>query len=118
MTQKTSSFTIYTRLLKYVVPFIKFFIVSVLGFVIVAVAQPFALVLTVRHGDNIAAITLFILSLIQLEPLFAELVKLIINTIEQGNKAENKFLPAYISNKGSYRIRDGASNFCDIIGNQ
>lgn len=68
MTQKTSSFTIYTRLLKYVVPFIKFFIVSVLGFVIVAVAQP----------------------------LFAELVKLIINTIEQGNKAENKFLPAYI----------------------
>jgi len=68
MTQKTSSFTIYARLLKYVVPFIKFFIVSVLGFVIVAVAQP----------------------------LFAELVKLIINTIEHGNKADNKFLPAYI----------------------
>ncbi|MBE0469426.1 MAG: lipid A export permease/ATP-binding protein MsbA [Methyloprofundus sp.] len=68
MTQKTSSFNIYARLLKYVVPFIKFFIVSVLGFVIVAVAQP----------------------------LFAELVKLIIETIEHGNKADNKYLPVYI----------------------
>jgi len=68
MTQKTSSFKIYARLLKYVVPFIKFFIVSVLGFVFVAVAQP----------------------------LFAELVKLIIDTIEHGNKADNKFLPVYI----------------------
>jgi len=68
MIKNKSSFNIYARLLKYVMPFIKFFIVSILGFVIVAVAQP----------------------------LFAELVKLIIETIEHGNKADNKFLPVYI----------------------
>ncbi len=68
MTKTPSSFNIYKRLLKYVVPYIKFFIISIFGFAIVAVAQP----------------------------LFAELVKLIIDTIEQGNKTEHKFLPAYI----------------------
>lgn len=68
MTQKTSSFNIYKRLLKYVLPFLKFFIISIVGFAIVAIAQP----------------------------LFAELVKLIIDTIEHGNKADNIYLPAYI----------------------
>ena len=68
MTKTTSSFTIYKRLLKYVVPYIRFFIISVCGFIIVAVAQP----------------------------LFAELVKFIIETIEHGNKADNKYLPALI----------------------
>ncbi len=68
MTKSTSSFNIYKRLLKYVLPYIKFFIISVFGFIIVAVAQP----------------------------LFAELVKLIIDTIEHGNAADNKYLPAYI----------------------
>lgn len=68
MTKTPSSFSIYKRLLKYVVPYFKFFFISVLGFIIVAVAQP----------------------------LFAELVKLIIDTIEHGNKADNKYLPAYI----------------------
>ena len=68
MPKTTSSFYIYKRLLNYVVPYIRFFIISVFGFIIVAVAQP----------------------------LFAELVKLIIDSIEHGNKADNKFLPAYI----------------------
>ena len=68
MPKTLSSFYVYKRLLKYVVPYIRFFIISVLGFIIVAVA----------------------------EPLFAELVKLIIDSIEHGNKADNKYLPAYI----------------------
>ena len=68
MTKTSSSFSIYKRLLKYVVPYIKFFIISIFGFLIVAVAQP----------------------------LFAELVKLIIDTIEHGNKAGHKYLPVYI----------------------
>jgi subfamily B ATP-binding cassette protein MsbA len=68
MTKTTSSFKIYKRLLKYVVPYIKFFIISVLGFIIVAVAQP----------------------------LFAELVKFIIDTIEHGNKGDQKYLPFFI----------------------
>ena len=68
MTKKISSFKIYSRLLKYVVPFIKFFIVSVFGYAIVAGAQP----------------------------LFAELVKFIIDTIEGGNKEDHKYLPLYI----------------------
>ncbi|NOR81414.1 MAG: lipid A export permease/ATP-binding protein MsbA [Methyloprofundus sp.] len=68
MPKTLSSFYVYKRLLKYVVPYIRFFIISVLGFIIVAVAQP----------------------------LFAELVKLIIDTIEHGNKTDNKYLPAYI----------------------
>ncbi len=68
MTQTTSSFKVYKRLLRYVVPYLRFFTISVLGFIIVAIAQP----------------------------LFAELVKLIIDTIEHGNKADHKFLPAAI----------------------
>lgn len=68
MTKTISSFNVYKRLLEYAVPYAKFFIISIFGFIIVAVTQP----------------------------LFAELVKLIIDTIEQGNKADNKFLPAYI----------------------
>ena len=68
MTKTTSSFGIYKRLLKYVVPYIKFFIISVFGYLIVAVAQP----------------------------LFAELVKVIIDTLEQGNQTENRYLPIYI----------------------
>ncbi|NOQ13651.1 MAG: lipid A export permease/ATP-binding protein MsbA [Methyloprofundus sp.] len=68
MTKTISNFTIYKRLLKYVIPYIKFFIISVFGYIIVAIAQP----------------------------LFAELVKLIIDTIERGNKADNMYLPAYI----------------------
>lgn len=68
MTKTTSSFNIYKRLLKYVIPYLKFFMISIFGFAIVAIAQP----------------------------LFAELVKLIIDTIEQGNKADHKYLPAYI----------------------
>ena len=40
MTQSVSSFNIYKRLLKYILPFIKFLIISILGFAIVAVAQP------------------------------------------------------------------------------
>lgn len=68
MPQKTSSFSIYKRLLKYVIPYIKYFIISVFGFLIVAVAQP----------------------------LFAELVKVIIDTLERGNQTENRYLPIYI----------------------
>ena len=68
MTKTTSSFKIYKRLLKYVLPYIKFFIISIFGFIIVAIAQP----------------------------LFAELVKFIIDTIEQGNKTEQKYLPVFI----------------------
>jgi len=67
-TKKNSGFNIYTRLLRYVIPFIKFFIISIFGFVIVAIAQP----------------------------LFAELVKFIIETIEHGTKADNKYLPIFI----------------------
>ena len=68
MTKTISNFTIYKRLLKYVIPYKKFFITSVLGYIIVAIAQP----------------------------LLAELVKLIIDTIEHGSKTENMYLPAYI----------------------
>ncbi|OQK16627.1 lipid A export permease/ATP-binding protein MsbA [Methyloprofundus sedimenti] len=68
MTKTTSSFNIYKRLLKYVIPYIRFFIISVFGFIIVAVAQP----------------------------LFAELVKFIIETIEHGSEADNKYLPVSI----------------------
>lgn len=75
MTKKTSSFSIYKRLLKYVIPYLKFFIISILGFIIVAIAQP----------------------------LFAELVKLIIETIEHGNKADNKYLPIYIIGLVTFR---------------
>lgn len=68
MSKKTSSFSIYKRLLKYVIPYIKYFIISVFGFLIVAICQP----------------------------LFAELVKTIIDTLEKGNQAENQLLPVYI----------------------
>ncbi|GAW85922.1 ATP-binding cassette, subfamily B, bacterial MsbA [Bathymodiolus platifrons methanotrophic gill symbiont] len=68
MSKKNSSFSTYKRLLKYVIPNIRFFIISIFGFIIVAIAQP----------------------------LFAELVKLIIDTIEHGNKADKTYLPAYI----------------------
>lgn len=68
MPKTTSNFAIYKRLLKYVIPYRKFFIISILGFLIVAIAQP----------------------------LLAELIKLIIDTLEQGNKAANQFLPVYI----------------------
>ncbi|RLA16960.1 MAG: lipid A export permease/ATP-binding protein MsbA [Gammaproteobacteria bacterium] len=68
MTKTTSSFNIYKRLLKYVLPYFKFFLISIVGFAIVAIAQP----------------------------LFAELVKLIIDTIEHGNKSEHIYLPIYI----------------------
>ena len=68
MTKKTSNFNVYKRLLKYVVPYIKYFIISIFGFIIVAIAQP----------------------------LFAELVKLIIDTIEHGTRADSQYLPAYI----------------------
>ena len=68
MSKKKSSFNVYKRLLKYLVPFIKFFIVSIFGFTIVAGAQP----------------------------LFAELVKFIIDTIEHGSQEDHKYLPVYI----------------------
>jgi len=68
MTKIISSFSIYKRLLRYVVPYIRFFMISIVGFTIVAIAQP----------------------------LFAELVKLIIDTIEHGNQVDKNYLPAYI----------------------
>ncbi len=69
MTKKNpSSLKIYNRLLKYTTPYIKFFIVSIIGFAIIALAQP----------------------------LLAELIKLIIETLEHGTKAESQYLPLYI----------------------
>lgn len=67
MTQ-TSNFIIYKRLLRYVAPYSKFFIISVLGFIIVAVAQP----------------------------LLVELVKFIIKTIETDNKTDNIYMSVFI----------------------
>lgn len=75
MPKTTSSFQIYRRLLKYVLPYLKFFLVSIVGFIMVAIAQP----------------------------LFAELVKLIIDTIEGGHKADHKYLPVYIIALVSFR---------------
>ncbi len=68
MTQPVSSFHTYQRLLKYAFPFIKFFIVSLLGFAIVAVAQP----------------------------LTAELIKIIIETLENRHTHNTQLLPFYI----------------------
>jgi len=69
MTKKvTSSFKTYSRLLKYVKPYLKFFFISVFGFTIIAASQP----------------------------LTAELINLIIETLEHGTKSESQYLPLYI----------------------
>jgi len=67
-TQSISGFYTYKRLLKYVTPSIKFFIVSIIGFAMIAVAQP----------------------------LLAEMIKIIIETLENGNKTDKQYLPLYI----------------------
>lgn len=66
--KKKSSLKTYSRLLKYVRPYLKFFIISVMGFAIIAIAQP----------------------------LTAELINLIIETLEHGTKKESQYLPLYI----------------------
>jgi len=68
MPKNDSSFIIYRRLLKYLTPSIKFFIVSFIGFTMVALAQP----------------------------LLAQMIKIIIETLEEGNKADTQYLPLYI----------------------
>jgi len=68
MTQPVSSFNIYKRLLKYAFPFIKFFIISLFGFAIVAVSQP----------------------------LTAELIRIIIETLENRSTHNTQLLPFYI----------------------
>ncbi len=68
MTQSVSSFNIYKRLLKYILPFIKFLIISILGFAIVAVAQP----------------------------LTAELIRIIIEALEHRSAHNTQLLPFYI----------------------
>jgi len=70
-----SNLKIYYRLLKYLKPYIKFFIVSIIGFAIIALAQP----------------------------LIAELIKLIIETLEHGSKEDSQFLPLYIIALVSFR---------------
>ncbi len=66
--QKNSSFSTYKRLLKYVVPFYKTFIISTLGLAMVAITQP----------------------------LLAEMIKIIIDTLGKGIKSETQYLPLYI----------------------
>ncbi len=68
MQKTTSSFQIYKRLLRYVRPYIKFFIISIVGFLIVAVAQP----------------------------LTAELIKTIIETLEHRTANNTQYLPFLI----------------------
>ncbi|BCG65861.1 MAG: ATP-binding cassette, subfamily B, bacterial MsbA [Methyloprofundus sp.] len=68
MQKTTSSFQIYKRLLRYVRPYIKFFIISIVGFSIVAVAQP----------------------------LTAELIKTIIETLEHRTETNTQYLPFLI----------------------
>ena len=67
-TQPISGFYTYKRLLKYLTPSIKFFIVSFIGFAMIALAQP----------------------------LLAEMIKIIIETLETGNKSDTQYLPLYI----------------------
>ena len=67
-TAPISGFYTYKRLLKYLTPSIKFFIVSFIGFAMIALAQP----------------------------LLAEMIKIIIETLEAGNKADTQYLPLYI----------------------
>jgi subfamily B ATP-binding cassette protein MsbA len=66
--QPISGFSTYKRLLKYLTPSIKFFIMSVIGFAIIALSQP----------------------------LLAEMIKIIIETLEEGNKSDTQYLPLYI----------------------
>lgn len=70
-----SSFNIYKRLLKYTLPSIKFFIISIIGFAMIALAQP----------------------------LLAEMIKIIIETLEKGNKSDTQYLPLYIIALVSFR---------------
>jgi len=67
-TAPISGFYTYKRLLKYLTPSIKFFIVSFIGFAMIALAQP----------------------------LLAEMIKIIIETLEAGNKSDTQYLPLYI----------------------
>jgi len=75
MTKNNSSFIIYRRLLKYINPVIKFFIVSIIGFSMIALAQP----------------------------LLAEMIKIIIETLEKGDKSDTQYLPLYIIALVSFR---------------
>ena len=70
-----SSFSIYKRLLKFTLPSIKFFIISIIGFAMIALAQP----------------------------LLAEMIKIIIETLEKGNKSDTQYLPLYIIALVSFR---------------
>jgi len=74
-TPSHSGFYIYKRLLKYLLPSIKFFIVSIIGFAMIALAQP----------------------------LLAEMIKIIIETLEKGDKSETQYLPLYILALVSFR---------------
>jgi len=67
-TNSISGLYTYKRLLKYLTPSIKFFIVSFIGFAMIALAQP----------------------------LLAEMIKIIIETLEEGNKSDTQYLPLYI----------------------
>jgi len=74
-TPTISGMTTYKRLLKYLLPSIKFFIVSIIGFAIMALSQP----------------------------LLAEMIKIIIETLETGNKSDTQYLPLYIIALVSFR---------------
>lgn len=70
-----SGISTYKRLLKYLLPSLKFFIVSIIGFAMIALAQP----------------------------LLAEMIKIIIETLEKGNKSDTQYLPLYIIALVSFR---------------
>ncbi len=70
-----SGISIYKRLLKYLLPSLKFFIVSIIGFAMIALAQP----------------------------MLAEMIKVIIETLETGNKSDTQYLPLYIIALVSFR---------------
>jgi len=70
-----SGISIYKRLLKYLLPSLKFFIVSIIGFAMIALAQP----------------------------MLAEMIKIIIETLEKGNKSDTQYLPLYIIALVSFR---------------
>jgi len=74
-TPTISGMTTYKRLLKYLLPSIKFFIVSIIGFAIMTLSQP----------------------------LLAEMIKIIIETLETGNKSDTQYLPLYIIALVSFR---------------
>jgi len=74
-TSTISGISTYKRLLKYLLPSIKFFIVSIIGFAMIALSQP----------------------------LLAEMIKIIIETLEKGNKSDTQYLPLYIIALVSFR---------------